>query len=228
MLSIDGVLHPLLHYGQCFRTENITPLWKGIENHDVSIVITSRWRYSRTLEWLKDNLGPLSERIIGQTELSLDVPEEFRRQHEVEHYLQQFPEPIKWIAVDNIRYNYKPGTPLVLTDEGLGFTEQDAKQLEVMIIQLENNETIIMDSEYGKKYYVPKTRVRREKRKWRRKIKDGAEVYQTCAGQSPERIFLTTPADFHAWLDDMEQKSGILKRIGQMLRDNAKKSVESE
>jgi len=220
MLDCDGVVHPLVCYSNCFRKENIDPLWQAIKEHDIKIVITSSWRYRRSLDWLKEILGPLGERVIGQTPLSADVPEQYRRQNEVEQYLEQFSEPTKWIAVDDICFNYKPGTLLIVTDEKMGFTKQDGERLEALIIQLENNEAITIDSEYGKTYFVPNSRLNREYHQWYRKVKAGAEVYRTHAGKNPTRVHFTSPAEYHAWLDELEKQSGIIARFSQLLKAN--------
>lgn len=76
--------------------------------------------------------------------------------------------------------------------------------------------TTHMMNDIEKMDFVPKTRLRREWRKWVRKIKEGAEVYETRCGQEPRQIMLFTNEEWEWLMQEIERPpsplSDVMKR----------------
>ncbi len=61
------------------------------------------------------------------------------------------------------------------------------------------------DTDDADVYYVPKSRLKREWRKWVRKSKEGAEVYSTCCGKEPVLLIPLSKKDFNLFAEALEQ-----------------------
>jgi ribulose-5-phosphate 4-epimerase/fuculose-1-phosphate aldolase len=131
-LDFDGVLHdrfcPPHFMPECLAL--IDSVLR--EFPDVSVVISSHWRHSNGLDKLRELLGPIGERVIGQTP-NLNY---WRRFHEIEKYLTDTEqEGVPWVAIDDKSDLYPVDTPLILTN-GYGVTPKNAVELRVALEEI--------------------------------------------------------------------------------------------
>ncbi|MFZ6769329.1 HAD domain-containing protein [Undibacterium sp. Di26W] len=127
-LDFDGVLHPD-GYPHFSRLDLFTACL--LQMPDIDIVISSTWRYEKSLAELR-NLFPaeLRARIIGMTPI-LDIGLDLRgRQREIESFLQTNTSNPVWAALDDMREFFDDGCPnLIWVDPEFGFSEDDGMRL---------------------------------------------------------------------------------------------------
>lgn len=61
------------------------------------------------------------------------------------------------------------------------------------------------DSVDTDEYFIPKSRLRREWRKWIRVAKSGAEVYSTRCGKDPLRILVLSERDYNRFTEALDR-----------------------
>jgi len=144
-LDFDGVLHPEPCFDQtklfCFlpRLESVLRDYPQIK-----IVISSTWRDSRSLQELKNLFSEdIAQRVIGVTPCWRDFPELFeingyQRHTEILIWIRYSDEPwVKWIAIDDKAYLYKPFLKnLVRTQSLIGFDNGAESQLRSLIEEI--------------------------------------------------------------------------------------------
>lgn len=142
-LDIDGVLngHQKVIPGSLYcgiRRDCVERLNRIIESTDCQLVISSAWRYmilggAMTLKgfeyFLLTHGVDCHERVHGHT-----VSDELydRREHQILHYLAQFPERPAWCVLDDDPMGMSFGANqwrLVRTDGTKGLTTEDADRL---------------------------------------------------------------------------------------------------
>lgn len=136
-LDFDGVLHPLFprtdrtheenqHFEGCSRLANVldrvAPRMK--------IVISSTWRYSRTIDELRTLLGPLGGRVIGCTpilNLRIDGVRELEAQQWLDQYTRNHSRPlVRWCALDDVPSLWSSHKKLMVTNDGFRTAEANA------------------------------------------------------------------------------------------------------
>lgn len=132
-LDFDGVLHPLFprtdrsheenkHFVGCSRLANILD---RVAPH-IQIVISSTWRYNRTIEQLKELVGPLGPRVIGCTPIHgqrCEGARELEALAWLEQYERNRPEPVQWCALDDIASLWTSKDKVLITGDGFRATE---------------------------------------------------------------------------------------------------------
>lgn len=143
-LDFDGVTHPVSG-SPPFKDECINALSTVVSKLDASIVITSTWRYDKTIDELRNLLGAeLGERVIDITPmLDIDPFMHWPRAREVnawinEHYSHDKP----WAAIDDEEGNYPEGN-CYITDRVTGFTNADIEPIIKHIVIKEGNTNIM-------------------------------------------------------------------------------------
>jgi len=129
-LDFDGVLHPdpPSSTEPLFCRALLLQEWLT-QNPQVSVVISSTWRLTRTLEELRQYFPAWGDRIVGVTP---DIPhEEFQRQHECETWMRVHSKPwVPWLALDDRAWNFRPFEKrLILTERKTGLTGEDQCRL---------------------------------------------------------------------------------------------------
>ncbi|MFA9275572.1 MAG: HAD domain-containing protein [Candidatus Aquirickettsiella gammari] len=141
-LDFDGVLHPEPCYDQnqlfCFlpRLEKILH-----EFPHVSVVVSSTWRDTRSLDTLRDFFDvAIRHRIIGATPHWRERVELFevigyQRQTEIEAWLRDSGEPwLPWIAIDDKPYLFRSFlSNLIKTESSSGFDENAEIKLRTLL-----------------------------------------------------------------------------------------------
>jgi hypothetical protein len=124
-LDIDGIFHPEgcdsdLEWVHLERFQEAIR-----EVPEVAIVITSYWRTTHTLNELRAHFAPdVAARIVGATPDLHDpeVPEDGRRQLEMETWMRENAPGAAWLALDDRASYFKPNCPNLLlvahADEG--------------------------------------------------------------------------------------------------------------
>lgn len=129
-LDFDGVLHP----EPCFDRAKLFCFLPRLESvlhefSNVSIVVSSTWRDSRSLDDLRGFFSEaIRHRVIGTTPNWRDCTDileiiGFQRHAEIEAWLRNSPEPWEsWIAIDDKPYLFRPFLPnLIKTESAIGF-----------------------------------------------------------------------------------------------------------
>lgn len=130
--DIDGVLHP----NQTESLELKDKLLTLIDAYpNIELIMCSDWRVSSPLEWFEKRFGPaLSVHFMGCTPV-LDSKQEFRRQREVETFVNHF-NVRRFLVVDDRQDFYEPGfSNLVVTDTHTGLTEKNLSDISNLISQ---------------------------------------------------------------------------------------------
>jgi len=138
-LDFDGVTHPVSG-SPPFKDECINALSVVVSKLDASIVITSTWRYDKTLDELRDLLGArLGARVIDITPmLDIDPFIHWPRAREVNEWINiHYSHDKPWAAIDDEEGNYPEGLSYI-TDRRLGFTNKDIDVL-IKYIKTNNN-----------------------------------------------------------------------------------------
>jgi len=131
-LDFDGVVHdrfdpPYFIPAHLSLIDNVLRDFPG-----VGVVISSHWRLNGSLDTLRQALGPIGERVIGQTP-KLNYR---RRFDEVKKYLTDTGyEDIPWVAIDDQADLFPLDAPLVLTD-GYGMTPEFAGELRAALKEM--------------------------------------------------------------------------------------------
>lgn len=137
-LDFDGVLHP----EPCYDADQLfcrLPLLENLlrEFPNVSIVVSSTWRDTHTVEELRALFSAdIGRRLIGVTPSWRELPElvetiGFQRHAEIEAWLRQAGTPWeKWVAIDDKSWLFKPFLPnLVRCNTDIGMNEEVVEQL---------------------------------------------------------------------------------------------------
>lgn len=147
-LDFDGVLHPLFprtdrtheenqHFEGCSRLANVLDRVAP----RIKIVVSSTWRYKRSMEELRSLVGPLGGRLIGMTpilNLQEDGTRELEAQQWLDTYTRNHARPIvRWCALDDVPSLWTSREKLLVT--GDGFRTMDA-------IALSNNIEAMLDA----------------------------------------------------------------------------------
>jgi hypothetical protein len=140
-LDFDGVVHDRFD-PPYFIPEYLTLIDNVLRDFpDVCVVVSSHWRLSGSLDKLREVLGPIGKRVVGQTP-KLNYR---RRIHEIEKYLTDSGcEDVPWVAIDDQADLFPLDAPLVLTD-GYGMTPEFAGELRAAleeIIRTESNANV--------------------------------------------------------------------------------------
>lgn len=125
-LDFDGVMHPeFCHESKHFmHLETFETVMRAAP--DVELVISSTWRYKRSLEELKALFSDdVAARIVGVTrpyaqlvDVS-DVLVGYEREAECRHWLEQHGRITQeWLAVDDRSWNFRPFNPHVFLVNG--------------------------------------------------------------------------------------------------------------
>ena len=134
-LDFDGVLHPdpPNSTAPLFCRAHVLHDW--LEHHpEVSVVISSTWRLSRSLQQLQALFAEWGDRIIDMTP---DIPSaDYQRQHECDAWMREHAQPwATWVALDDRAWNFRPfERRLVLTDRATGLVAQDLLRLDSMAL----------------------------------------------------------------------------------------------
>ncbi len=114
-LDFDGVLHPnCCAPTDCFCL--LPPLVETITPFDVDVVISSTWRFRRSLRWLKKLFPPsFRDRIIGTT--GEPFPGTYARWKEIQEYLRDHP-AADWRALDDFDFEFPPDCRELIHCEG--------------------------------------------------------------------------------------------------------------
>jgi hypothetical protein len=139
-LDFDGVLHPEPCYDEAQFFCRL-PLLENLlrEFPNVSVVVSSTWRDTRTVEELRTVFSAdIAPRVIGATPSWQDVPELveticYQRHAEIEGWLRQAGTPWEqWVALDDKPWLFKPFLPnLVRCDTAVGIDEAVLLKLRV-------------------------------------------------------------------------------------------------
>lgn len=136
-LDFDGVLHPLFprtdrtheenqHFEGCSRLANVLDRVAP----RLRIVVSSTWRYGRTITELRTLLGPLGGRVIGATPiLNLVEPgvRELEAQRWLDEYTRNHSRPmIRWCALDDIPSLWTSQDKVLITNDGFRTAEANA------------------------------------------------------------------------------------------------------
>lgn len=129
-LDIDGVLHPDPPVSE-FPLLCRAPLFQQwlMEHPNVSVVISSTWRITRSLDQLKALFPEWRGRVAGVTP---NIPcESYQRQIECEAWMREHANPwIRWLALDDRPWNFRPFEKrLILVDRTVGLTRDDLLRL---------------------------------------------------------------------------------------------------
>ena len=128
-LDFDGVLTPMpprvrgefdwFSQVPCFEAA-IRPFI-----HNLEIIISSDWRYKRSLEGIKTNFSQdIADRIRDTT-----GAERWRRELEIEEWLADNPREY-WVAIDDLNDHFTTHVDrLILINRAVGFTEEDGRIL---------------------------------------------------------------------------------------------------
>ena len=103
-LDFDGVLHPSspVMDGLFSRSYLLEPLF---ENSDASIVISSSWRFTHSLEQLQAKLpSHLAQRVIGITGDA--VIGKHARYQEIMNHVRQLEPGTRWCALDDSYWEF--------------------------------------------------------------------------------------------------------------------------
>lgn len=130
-LDIDGVLHPLFPRKDRPAEESVLlaylPRLASVlrDFPTVSVVISSTWRLKRSLSELQ-KLFPddLQNRIIGSTPVFTDSTRPGGREAEALLWLDQHPEHLDWIAVDDCAVCWFSLHKLVICNDGFRNDEE--------------------------------------------------------------------------------------------------------
>lgn len=130
-LDIDGVLHPLFPRKDRPEKESLPlaylPRLASVlrDFPTVFVVISSTWRIKRSLVELQ-KLFPddLQNRIIGSTPVFTDSRRPGGREAEAMAWLDQHPEHLDWIAVDDCAICWFSLSKLILCDDGFRGDEE--------------------------------------------------------------------------------------------------------
>jgi hypothetical protein len=138
-LDFDGVLHPstLIDVVLFSRARLLEPLF---EQSHCSVVISSSWRFTHSLDHLKAKLPKfLSESIIGSTGAPV-IGKHARYQEIVTHVNTQFQSsgtPVKWRALDDSYWEFPVNCKeLIRCNPNTGVGPKEITQLSLW---LENN-----------------------------------------------------------------------------------------
>lgn len=137
-LDFDGVMHPeFCHESKHFvHLETFETVMRAALH--VDLVISSTWRYKRSLEELKALFSEdVAARIIGTTPFYAqltDVPDTlqgFEREAECRSWLLQHGRAAqKWLALDDRSWNFRPfNRNVLLVDGGVGLSADVAQTL---------------------------------------------------------------------------------------------------
>ncbi len=141
-LDFDGVMHPeFCHESKHFvHLETFEAVMRAAPQ--VELVISSTWRYKRSLEQLKALFSDdMAVRIVGATppyaQLN-DVPDVlvgYEREAECRNWLEQHGRTTReWLAVDDRSWNFRPFNPHVfLVDGDVGLNASAAAKLAARI-----------------------------------------------------------------------------------------------
>lgn len=146
-LDFDGVTHPYFSRSDFNDGKvKITPfaflphIESVIREFDnAKIVISSTWRLHHTMDELRLLFAEdMRERVIGVTpEIKLNSHGNWEgcRQLEVEQYLaENFLLDITWVAIDDVKENYRPEANLVWCLDK--FDAEEASQLRAILINM--------------------------------------------------------------------------------------------
>ena len=137
-LDFDGVLHPVSAQGRYFRPENIKSLEQAIFELNPRIVISSTWRFDKSLEEIKELLGDtIGSCVVGMTPEFEDPFVHHPRHLEVEMYIEKNDiSNMPWVAIDDTSAFYKEGAPLLVTDSRTGFTQNDIEKFRHLVMRV--------------------------------------------------------------------------------------------
>lgn len=136
-LDFDGVLHPLFprtnrtheenqHFEGCSRLANVLD---RVAPH-MKIVVSSTWRYNRSMEDLRKLLGPLGGRTIGATPI-LNLRQDGVRELEAQLWLEQYTRnhmrpTVRWCALDDVIGLWTSHDKVLVTNDGFRTAEANA------------------------------------------------------------------------------------------------------
>ena len=127
-LDFDGVLHPSspVMDGLFSRSHLLEPLF---ENSDTSIVISSSWRFTHSLEQLKAKLpSPLAQRVIDMTGNA--VIGKHARYQEILNHARQLDPATAWCAVDDSYWEFPTSCKeLIRCNPNTGIGPKEVAQL---------------------------------------------------------------------------------------------------
>lgn len=140
-LDFDGVLHPFPMSPHDQHFSQVAYLWTILDsNPQLSVVITSTWRETHSLEQLIELLNPPSQyvaRFIGVTPVLEDLHNYVAgvRQTEIESYLtSNNMEKNTYIVLDDIEeYFHSHFKNLYLVDGTHGLTQEDVDMIPIWI-----------------------------------------------------------------------------------------------
>ena len=134
-LDFDGVLHPISASGRYFRPENIQPVERAIAGLNPQIVISSTWRFDKSLEEIKELLGDIIGSCVVDITPEFDDPFVHNPRHiEAEMYLEKNGiSNMPWVAIDDTSAFYREDAPLLLTDSRTGFTQNDIEKFRNLV-----------------------------------------------------------------------------------------------
>lgn len=136
-LDFDGVLHPLFprtdrsheenqHFEGCSRLANVLDRVAP----RIKIVVSSTWRYKRSMEDLRALLGPLAGRVIGMTPIlnrQEDGIRELEAQAWLDTYTRNHSRPmIRWCALDDVPSLWTSRDKVLITNDGFRTAEANA------------------------------------------------------------------------------------------------------
>nr|CBA29850.1 hypothetical protein Csp_A14220 [Curvibacter putative symbiont of Hydra magnipapillata] len=141
-MDFDGVMHPeFCHESKHFmHLETFETVMRAVPH--VDLVISSTWRYKRSLEQLKALFsGDVAARIVGvtrpygQLEDVPDVLVDYEREAECRSWLGQHGRTTQeWLAVDDRSWNFRPFNPHVFLVNGeVGLNANAATKLAARI-----------------------------------------------------------------------------------------------
>lgn len=143
-LDFDGVLHPAVNYSDTLLLCKLPLLETVLRSRpQVSVVISSTWRESRTLPELRTFFSAdIAPRVIDVTAAWRDVQDEesfgtYVRQAEIEAWLRTTGRAWEqWVAVDDQSHLFRPFCKnLLATSPATGLTEADCN---VLALRLSN------------------------------------------------------------------------------------------
>lgn len=136
-LDFDGVLHPLFprtdrtheenqHFEGCSRLANVLDRVAP----RIKIVVSSTWRYKRSINEVRALLGPLGGRVIGMTPI-LNLREDGVRELEAQRWLDEYTRNharpiIRWCALDDVPSLWTSRNKLLVTNDGFRTAEANA------------------------------------------------------------------------------------------------------
>lgn len=114
-LDFDGVLHP----NRCAPTDCfclLPPLAATVAQFDVTVVISSTWRFRKSLRWIKKLFPPaVRKQIVGTT--GDPWPGQYARWREARDYLRDHPAS-DWRALDDFDWEFPPRCPQLIHCDG--------------------------------------------------------------------------------------------------------------